>query len=141
MPSPQTTTVRCPNCGNPVSASIYSIVDVGKQPTLKNALLRGQVNAIACPTCGYRGVLANPFIYHDPAKQLALILLPMELGLKREDEERQIGRLSNALMESHPPEQRKMYMLQPKRMLSFQSLTEEILQADGITKEMLDKQA
>lgn len=141
MSSPQTTTVRCPNCGNPVSANIYSVIDAGKQPSLKNALLRGQVNAIACPNCGYRGVLANPFLYHDPAKQLALVLLPMELGLKREDEERQIGRLSNLLTESYPPEQRKMYMLQPRRMLTFQSLVDEILQADGITREMMDKQA
>src|SRR5437762_10792205 len=104
MSSSQKTTVRCPNCGNPVQANIHTLVDVGKQPALKNALLRGQINAIACPTCGYRGVLANPFIYHDPAKQLALILMPMELGLKRDDEERQIGRLSNLLMESYPPE-------------------------------------
>ena len=141
MSSPQNTTVRCPNCGNPVQANIHTLVDVGKQPALKNALLRGQINAVACPTCGYRGVLANPFIYHDPAKQLALILMPMELGLKRDDEERQIGRLSNLLMESYPPEQRKMYMLQPKRMLTVQSLLDEILQADGITREMLDKQA
>lgn len=141
MTSPQTTTVRCPRCQNPVQANIYNIVDVGKQPQLKNALLRGQINAINCPNCGYRGVLANPFIYHDPAKQLALVLLPMELGLKREDEERQIGRLANALMDSVPPAQRKMYMLNPKRLLTWRSLTEEILQADGITKEMLDKQA
>src|SRR5437899_2522012 len=114
MSSPQSTTVRCPNCGNPVSANLYTVVDVGKQPALKNALLRGQVNTIACPSCGYRGMIANPFIYHDPAKSLALVLLPMELGLKRDDEERQIGRLSNALMESYAAEQRKMYMLQPK---------------------------
>ncbi len=141
MSSPQSTTVRCPNCANPVNASVYAIVDVGKQPSLKSALLRGQVNAIACPNCGYRGMIANPFIYHDPAKQLALVLLPMELGMKRDEEERQIGRLSNALMESYVAEQRKMYMLQPRRLLTFQSLTDEIMQADGVTREMLDKQA
>ncbi|MEP7200905.1 MAG: CpXC domain-containing protein, partial [Chloroflexota bacterium] len=141
MSSPQSTSVRCPNCGQPVRANVYSIVDVGTQPRLKDALLRGQINAIACANCGYRGMLALPLLYHDPAKQLALVLLPMELGLKRDDEERQIGKLTNALMESLPPEQRKMYLLQPQRMLSWQRLTEEILRADGITKEMLDKQA
>ncbi|MBI5878000.1 MAG: hypothetical protein HZB53_10130 [Chloroflexi bacterium] len=141
MSAPQTTTVRCPQCRQPIQAQIYSIVDVGREPSLKSALLRGQINALACPQCGYRGALGAPMLYHDPAKQLALVFLPMELGLKREEEERQIGRLANALMDSMPAEQRKMYMLNPKRLLSWQSLNEEILQADGITKEMLDRQA
>jgi CpXC motif protein len=141
MTTPQATTVRCPNCRQPVQANIYSIIDVGKQPPLKDALLRGQINAINCPHCGYRGMVGNPVLYHDPAKQLALVLMPMELGLKRDEEERQIGKLTNALIESTPQEQRKMYMFQPKTMLTWQRLTEAILEADGITKEMLDKQA
>src|SRR4051812_4175281 len=110
MSSPQATTVRCPNCRQPVQANLYSIIDVGKQPQLKDALLRGQINAINCPHCGYRGMLGSPVLYHDPAKQMALVLMPMELGLKRDEEERQIGKLTNALIESTPQEQRKMYM-------------------------------
>lgn len=141
MSSPQATTVRCPNCRQPVQANLYSIIDVGKQPQLKDALLRGQINAINCPHCGYRGMLGSPVLYHDPAKQMALVLMPMELGLKRDEEERQIGKLTNALIESTPQEQRKMYMFQPKTILTWQRLTETILEADGITKEMLDKQA
>ncbi len=141
MSSPQTASVRCPQCQQPVTAHIFNIVDVGKQPQLKDALLRGQINAVSCSNCGYRGMLAMPLLYHDPAKELALVLMPMELGLKREEEERTIGRLSNALMDSVPAEKRKMYMLQPRMVLTWQRLTEEILQADGITKEMLDKQA
>lgn len=141
MSSPQSTTVRCPQCQQPVNTTMYSIVDVGKQPQLKQALLRGQLNGINCPHCGYRGMVAMPMLYHDPAKQLALVMMPMELGLKREGEERAIGKLTNALIDSLPPEQRKMYMLQPRMVLSYQRLSEEILQADGITKEMLDKQA
>jgi hypothetical protein len=141
MPSPQTTTVRCPQCRQPVQATVYSVVDVGKEPRLKQALLRGQINAINCPNCGYHGALAMPMLYHDPAKQLALVVMPMELGLKREAEEREIGKLTNALIESMPAEQRKMYMLQPRMMLNMQRLTDAILEADGITKEMRDKQA
>src|SRR5262245_50708636 len=114
MSSPQQSTVRCPNCRQPVQATIYNIVDVGKEPRLKEMLLRGQINALSCPNCGYRGALSMPMLYHDPVKQLALVLMPPELGLKRDEEERQIGKLTNALMESIPQEQRKMYMLQPQ---------------------------
>jgi len=39
-----------------------------------------------------------------------------------------------------PPEERKGYLLQPKIFLSLQGLLDEIVQADGITKEMLEAQ-
>jgi len=120
---------------------VHSIVDVGKEPGLKEGLLRGQINAINCPNCGYHGPLPVPMLYHDPAKQLALVLMPMEMGLKREAEEREIGKLTNRLIDSMPAELRKMYMLQPRLMLTMQRLTDEVLEADGITKEMRDKQA
>ena len=56
------------HCRQPVQANLYSIIDVGKQPQLKDALLRGQINAINCPHCGYRGMLGSPVLYHDPAR-------------------------------------------------------------------------
>ena len=141
MSTPQTTSVRCPQCRQPVQANVYSVVDVGMEPRLKEALLRGQINAINCPNCGYHGPLPVPMLYHDPAKQLALVMMPMEMSLKRDAQEREIGKLTNRLIESIPAEQRKMYMLQPRMMLNMQRLTDEILEADGITKEMRDKQA
>jgi hypothetical protein len=141
MSAPQTTRVQCPQCRQPVTVNVMSVVDVGQQPQLKAAVLRGQINAVACPSCGYRGLMAMPMLYHDPAKQLALVVMPTELNLRREDEERTIGKLTNALLATIPNEQRKMYMLQPRMVLSQQRLIEEIYQADGVTKEELDKQA
>ena len=32
MSTPQTSSVRCPQCRQPVQATVYSIVDVGKEP-------------------------------------------------------------------------------------------------------------
>jgi hypothetical protein len=141
MSAPQTTRVQCPQCRQPVTVNVMSVVDVGQQPQLKAAVLRGQINAVACPSCNYRGLMATPMLYHDPAKQLAVVVMPMELKLRREDEERMIGKLTNALLATIPNEQRKMYMLQPRMVLSPQRLIEEIYQADGVTKEELDKQA
>jgi uncharacterized protein YjgD (DUF1641 family) len=39
-----------------------------------------------------------------------------------------------------PQEQRKAYLLKPQQMFTYQTLVETILQADGITKEMIEAQ-
>lgn len=137
---PQPTQVKCPQCTQPFIASLHSIIDVGEEAQLKESLLRGRLNVVQCPFCGYKGILSAPLLYHDPDKELLLCLLPMEMGLKGPDQERIIGGLTNALLDALPPQKRRAYMLQPKTVLSFQRLVEEILLAEGITKEMLDDQ-
>jgi hypothetical protein len=105
------------------------VIDVGREPALKAALLSGRLTN-----------LAAPFIYHDPAKQLALILMPMELNLSDFDQQRVIGQLTQAVMRSLPEGAPRGYLLQPKVFFSLQSLIEAILQADGVTPEMLRAQ-
>jgi len=90
--------------------------------------------------CHNSAALAAPFLYHDPAKELAFIFLPMQLGLKDADQQRIIGQLTNALMSRMPAEKRKAYLLTPKQFFTLQSLLEAILEADGITKEMMQAQ-
>jgi len=51
-----------------------------------------------------------------------------------------IGPLINQVVSKLPNEKKKAYIFQPKAMLTYQTLIETILQADGITKEMLDEQ-
>jgi len=108
---------------------LLQVVDVGREPALKAALLSGRLTN-----------LAAPFIYHDPAKQLALILMPMELNLSDFDQQRVIGQLTQAVMRSLPEGAPRAYLLQPKVFFSLQSLIEAILQADGVTPEMLRAQ-
>ncbi|MFQ6059214.1 MAG: CpXC domain-containing protein [Anaerolineae bacterium] len=141
MIPPQPIQVNCPQCRQPFIAHIYSVIDVGERPEFKEQLLRGRLNLATCPYCGGQAMLGAPLLYHDPAKELLLCLVPMELNLNREEQERLIGTMTNALMEALPPEKRKAYLLQPKTVFSLQRLAEEILQADGITREMLDEQA
>ncbi|MCW5853213.1 MAG: CpXC domain-containing protein [Anaerolineae bacterium] len=141
MIPPQPVPVRCPQCQTAFNAPVQTIVDVGQQPHLKEALLRGQLNVVPCPNCGARVRLGAPLFYHDPAHQLAVAYIPMELGLSRDDQEKLIGRLSNTLTDSLPPEQRKFYILQPKTALTQQGLIEMILEADGITRDVIEAQA
>lgn len=132
--------VTCPQCSQPFTALIYSIIDVGRQPELKELLLRGRLNLARCPRCGAAGTIGTPLLYHDADKELALILIPTELNLPRNEQEQLIGTLTNTLMESLPPEKRKGYLLRPKTFLSLEGLVRAVLEADGITQEMLEAQ-
>ncbi len=132
------TNIGCPSCGQPFNAFIEQILDLRADPTVKERLLTGRINMITCPHCGYRGAVATPLLYHDPSKQLAIIYVPMELNLQQIDRERLIGEMTNAVMRSMPEDSPKGYLLQPGMALTMQGLLEQVLAADGITREMLD---
>jgi hypothetical protein len=137
---PTLSQISCPFCQARVTVPIQQIVDVSETPALKNAVLAGQLNMFRCPSCGNVGALAAPFLYHDPEKELAFLFLPMEAGLKQADQQRLIGSLTKAVMSKLPPEKRKAYLLQPKEFFTLQNLIDAILNADGITPEMIAAQ-
>lgn len=110
----------------PVTAQV---IDVGRDPKLKSALLSGRLQN-----------LTAPFMYHDPSKQLAYVLMPMELNIRDMEQQRIIGQMTQAVMRSLPEEAPRGYLLQPRMFFSFQSLVEAILEQDGITPEMLKEQ-
>ncbi len=138
--TPQILPVTCPYCRAKFTAPIRRVVDVSQEPQLKAALLQGRLNLATCPQCGNTGMLNAPFIYHDLEKELALCFVPTELDLAATDQQKLIGDLTNAVINSLPPEKRKGYLLQPKVFFSLQGLLDIILQADGITKEMIEAQ-
>jgi hypothetical protein len=132
------TSINCPVCGQPFSAILEQILDVQYDPTVKERLLSGRVNMITCPHCGYRGVVGTPLMYHDAAKSLAIAYMPMELNLEQQERERVIGEMTNALMRALPEDAPKGHLLQPKTALTMQGMLDQILEADGITPEMLE---
>lgn len=132
--------VTCPNCRTSFGIPIEQILDMEMDPSAKARLLAGQVNLAICPACGFASVLEIPFIYHDPRKELALVYMPMAAG--RTDMERQqaIGALSRAVMSTMPQEQRKSYLLNPQVFLTYESLVNRVLEADGVTPGMIQAQ-
>jgi hypothetical protein len=131
------TLVNCPQCKQPIQAELTQLFDVGKDPTSKQRLLSGAFNIVQCPYCGYQGNYASPIVYHDPQKELLITFVPPEVGLPKNEQERIIGSMINQVMSNLPQEQRKAYLLQPQASLTLQGLVEQILEADGITKEMI----
>jgi len=134
------TPATCSRCGHQFGATAERILDLEKDPTAKTRLLSGRVNIARCPACGAEGALNLPFVYHDRSKELLLAYMPPSFGANEAERQKVLGELTNAVMNSLPPEQRKAYLLQPKMFFTMQSMAETILQADGVTKEMMDAQ-
>jgi hypothetical protein len=134
------TQITCPNCGTPYVADIYQVIDVGRQPQLKELLLSGQLNVAVCPNCGAGGRIATPLLYHDPAHDLFMVHVPQEMNLDQVRREELIGRLVQQVINQTPMEQRRGYMLQPQTMLTMQSFMEKIWGTEGVTPEMLARQ-
>ncbi|MGE5224893.1 MAG: CpXC domain-containing protein [Omnitrophica WOR_2 bacterium] len=134
------TRINCPNCRQPITADIQQLFDVAQEPDAKQRLLSGQFNIVQCPNCGYQGMVATPIVYHDPEKELLLSYFPPELNMPRDEQERLIGSLINQVVSRLPQEKRKGYLLRPQSALTMQGLVERVLEADGITREMIQAQ-
>jgi uncharacterized protein YihD (DUF1040 family) len=136
---PQSTTT-CPRCRQPVRVEIEQLFDMNDDPRAKQKLLSGAFNRINCPSCGYEGTLSTPIVYHDPNKELLLTYFPPTLGLPVNEQERLIGPLITQAANKLPPEKRKAYLLRPQTMFTMDTMVERILEADGVTKDMLQAQ-
>ncbi len=134
------TRIQCPNCQQPVVAELNQLFDLNEDPSAKQRLLSGAFNLIQCPSCGYQGNVATPLVYHDMEKELLLTFVPPEFGLKRDEQEKVIGSLITQVFNRLPQEKRKGYLFNPQATLTIQGLIERILEADGITREMIQGQ-
>jgi CpXC protein len=140
MPETNTVPIQCPNCGNQYQAPIRSIIDVGQQPQLRQAFLAGQINLAVCPKCRAGGMIDVPLVYHDPAAEFLAVYFPQQLNISEMEKQRAIGELTQGLMRSLPPEQRKGYFLSPRQFATRQSLMDAVLGTMGISQEELDRQ-
>jgi len=134
------TQITCPNCQTRYAADIFQLIDVGQQPELKQFVLSNQFNLAVCPQCGASGQIGTPLVYHDPAHDLFMTFVPPEMHLDAMQREQIIGRLVRQIVENTPPEKRRAYMFQPQSVLSMQTFMENILETEGITKEMIARQ-
>jgi hypothetical protein len=136
---PQTRT-SCPRCRQPVAVDVEQLFDLNVDPKAKQRFLSGASNMVHCTNCGYEGMLPVPIVFHDPDKDLLLTYFPSELGLPVNEQERLIGPLITQVMNKLAMEKRKAYLFRPQTMLTFQLMLEKVLEADGITREMLQAQ-
>jgi hypothetical protein len=62
------------------------------------------------------------------------------MALPMEEQERIIGPYITQVVNNLPQERRKGYLFSPRTMLTLQGMLETVLEADGITKEMIKEQ-
>lgn len=134
------TQISCPQCRAPIVVDVQQIIDVGRQPELKQLMLAGALNVAMCSQCGWGGQLGMPLVYHDPAHDLLISFVPMELNLPMTEQERVVGQMVRQVVDNTPPEKRRAYMLQPQQMFRYQTLLEKVLETEGVTPEMLARQ-
>jgi hypothetical protein len=139
-PTYQTAPITCPNCSNRFVTPVLTMIDVGQTPDLKGLFLAGQVNIAVCPQCGHAGMLNTPLVYHDPDKELLFTFTPVELGASEAEQQRIIGDMTNRVISALPAEKRKGYLLRPRSFLRLEAMLDAILEADGVTPEMLEAQ-
>ncbi len=136
---PQTAT-NCPRCKTRVTVDFQQVFDLNVNPEAKNRFLSWNYNLILCPTCGYQGNMATPLVYHDPEKELLFTYFPPELGMPVNEQEKLIGPMITAVVNALPNEKKKAYLFRPQTMLTLETMYEKVLEADGITKEMIQEQ-
>lgn len=134
------TQITCPNCGTPYQAEVHQIVDAKRTPRLKQQLVNGQLNLAICPQCGAGGQLTTLLAFHDPDHDLFMIHIPQEMQMDQVRREEAIGRITRQLTDSLPQEERKFYLFQPQIILTMKSFMEKVLETEGITPAMIERQ-
>jgi hypothetical protein len=137
---PQGAQVQCPSCGNTIVAPVFSIIDLGANPELKEMLLGSQINVATCQRCGYSAMLSAPLMVHVPDKQWLGVVIPPEARVDELQSQRIIGELSQALMRKLPQEQRKGYMLQPRQYADWNRFMEQMWEFEGVSAETIRRQ-
>lgn len=73
-------TTQCSRCGAQHSAEVPQSVNAATQPDLREKVRSGVLFTWRCPHCGTLNLLNFPFLYHDPAEHLMLVLTDTPLG-------------------------------------------------------------
>ncbi|NPV09620.1 MAG: hypothetical protein HPY83_16880 [Anaerolineae bacterium] len=132
------TQITCPVCGHRYTRQVHQSVDAQSEPHLKQLLVQERLNITTCPQCQNQIMLAVPVLYHDASKPMFAVFMPMGAARSDVHQQQMVGALTNRFMSDLPPEERKGYMLQPKMYLTLQSLADDIMLADGLTREEIE---
>jgi len=135
MPPRYAAAVTCPSCGTRFQAPVQQVLDVRVEPDVTSRVLSGNVNVARCPSCGTGGALNLPFIYHDPANEIALLYLPVDSGADMAARQKTAGQLTRQLMDAMPAEEKKGYLLQPETFINMETLVKRVLELEGVSEE------
>lgn len=131
---------QCPNCGFQSQSRVTTIIDPAHNPEAKQRLIAGQLNVVQCPNCGQPNTISTPIVYHDASKELLITFVPAQLGMSEQDADKFVGILTREVTDALDSKLIKGYIFQPRRSLTMQGLIEQVLEADGVSREELEGQ-
>lgn len=65
---------RCSRCGSERRVEVPQSVNVALAAEMKDRICSGELFSWTCPHCGSVNLLQVPFLYHDPAEHLMILL-------------------------------------------------------------------
>lgn len=140
MSMQQSITILCPECGTESDVVIQDIVN-GQDLVAKTAFLEERLNDAQCVRCHTNITPTVPILYYDLEKETAFVLAPPESSLADSIQNETIQALTNVLINDLPAGQRKPYLFTPTRFDSFERMVDAILESEGITAEVRQRQA
>jgi len=76
MTEPELHNIACPHCGKEQDAGLYEAVRVREDPELRERLLEGRLNTVACVNCGATFRVENALVYHDADRGVMVHCIP-----------------------------------------------------------------
>lgn len=70
--------LKCPNCGNIQETTVWTSVNVTKNPELKEKLFDGEINTLRCEKCNEKNFINSPLLYHDMEQRFCVQYYPPE---------------------------------------------------------------
>ncbi len=68
--------LACPDCGEEFRGTVWTAIHAQQDPELKELLLGGEMNLLACSHCGKTNFFENFLLYQDPALDLVAYVYP-----------------------------------------------------------------
>lgn len=97
----------CPACGKNFEFTAWMIIDADERPDLIDALRVAELNVAQCPTCGNRGKIAAPLMYHNA--NLQRVLFAGDPSVPEHELRQQAQALLNMMMDAIPEDQHRSY--------------------------------
>ena len=66
--------IECPICKKIHEAEIHSVIDIRKEPEMKDRLMKEDIFGFQCPECGFYSDLHYDVLYADPEAKLFIYL-------------------------------------------------------------------
>lgn len=125
--------IDCEHCGETFRGTVWVGVHAGQDPELKELLLGGELNLVACTHCGHVAFHDQFLLYQDPAAELIAYVYPESQQSQLEELHKLMLIGFNEAQVGVPEHERKTY--QPLLVFGLESLIEMLKKEDELAEQ------